>query len=95
MRNPQVVSRQIGDEMILVPVGAQIVQAQSLYTLNETGRFLWEQLGLARSRAELVEALVEAFEGEPARAEQDLDAFLAELEREGCIQAAGGGGAGP
>jgi hypothetical protein len=86
-RNPQVLARQIGDELILVPVGAQIVEAQSLYTLNETGRFLWEQLELDRTRAELVEAMVSAFEVDRARAEEDLAGFLTELEREGCILA--------
>jgi hypothetical protein len=87
-RNPQVLARQIGDELILVPVGAQIVEAQSLYTLNETGRFLWEQLEVDRSRTELVEALVAAFEVDRARAEEDLAGFLTALLREGCIQTA-------
>lgn len=84
-RNPQVVARKIGEEMILVPTGRGIVDLQCLFTLNDTGCFLWEELVDPRSAAQLSAALVGQFEVSPEQAAEDLRRFLAEMAKEGCI----------
>ena len=84
-RNPQVVARRIGDETILVPTGRGIVDHQCLFTLNETGSFLWERLAEPRSFGELAAALVDEFDVTPQQAEADLTRFLNDLEAERCI----------
>ena len=84
-RNAQVVARTIGEDMILVPTGRGIVDLQCLFTLNETGCFIWEQLVDRRNVAQLSTALVEQFEVTREQAEDDLSRFLTELAQEGCI----------
>jgi hypothetical protein len=83
--NPQVVARKIGEDMILVPTGRGIVDLQCLFTLNDTGCFIWEQLVDPRNAVELSTALVEQFEVPREQAEEDLSRFLTELAQEGCI----------
>ena len=84
-RNPQVAARRIGDETILVPTGRGIVDHQCLFTLNETGSFLWELLAEPRSFEDLAAALADEFEVTAQQAEADLTRFLDDLAGEGCI----------
>ena len=84
-RNPQVVARKIGEDMILVPTGRGIVDLQCLFTLNDTGCFIWEQLVDRRNVAQLSTALVGQFAVTREQAEEDLSRFLTELAQEGCI----------
>jgi hypothetical protein len=51
----------------------------AIFSLNEVGAFLWEELAAARTEDELVARLVTAFEVESAEAAADVKAFLAQL----------------
>jgi hypothetical protein len=84
-RNPDVVERRIGDEMILVPIGRDIVEQRCLFTLNETASFIWNALEIPGTAADVQHALVEAFDVTPDRARKDVDRFMAELAGAGCI----------
>lgn len=86
-QNRQVVDRRIGSDTILVPTGQGIVDLQCLYTLNDTGSFIWEQLAHPRTFEQVAAALVEEFEVTREQAEQDLTRFLEELGQQGCIVA--------
>ncbi len=57
------------------------------YTLNSTGLFLWKQLrtGAAQTSEQLGEALIQAFSISQPLMEEDLAAFLEELEENGLI----------
>jgi len=84
-RNPQVAARRIGDETILVPTGSGIVDHRCLYTLNETGSFLWELMARPRSFEEMASAVAAEFDATRQQAESDLAGFLQDLAGEGCI----------
>lgn len=49
-----------------------------LFTLNETGLFVWRLLESGTGQAEIVRKMSEEFEVEPAEAEADLRIFLAQ-----------------
>jgi hypothetical protein len=53
--------------------------------VNRTGKVLWSALVEGATRDDLVERLVETFGIERTRAEQDVDAFTAELESRGLL----------
>ena len=42
--SPSVVTRKTGNEYVLVPITNNIADMNSVYTLNETGAFIWEQI---------------------------------------------------
>lgn len=85
-RNPNVVARRIGADTILVPTGRDIVDHRSLFTLNDTGSFIWETLSSPCSTERLHEALVATFDVEADQARVDLQAFLERLSEAGCIR---------
>ena len=67
-----------------MPVRSGVVDLQCLFTLNETGGFIWEQLAEPRTIDEIAAALVETFDVEREQAERDTQALLTQLVEEGC-----------
>lgn len=84
-RHPDMVTRTIGDEMILVPIRGSITDLQNLFILNETALFIWEQLDEPRSLEQLSAALEEWFTVSAKQARQDVGAFVEELLSAGCV----------
>ena len=37
------VTRTVGDELVIVPLSGNVAQMNRLFTLNETGKFIWEK----------------------------------------------------
>ena len=79
-RNPDMVSRLIGDEFILVPIRRNVADLESVFTLGGTGVRIWELIDGRLTVGELLARLVEEFEIEPEQAEADLVEYLQSLE---------------
>ena len=86
-RAPHVVARQIGGEAVLVPVSAGVADLEAIYTLNETGLFVWEHLDGDTPAEGLAEALEASFAVPRAEAERDVRALLEEMKQEGLVVA--------
>ncbi len=84
-RQPAIVTRRVAEEVILVPVTGRMAQEGSLYTLNGTSAFLWEQLDGRRTGRDLVRELKETYEVEEKLAESDVQTFLTQLQEIGAI----------
>ncbi len=78
-----IVLREIGEDAVLVPVGARVLDLNGLVTLNRTGRFVWELLDGNRTVEELAEVLARRFAVGREQARADVEEFLCELERLG------------
>ena len=65
------VGRRIGDEYVLVPLADRGADLDSILNLNRVAAFVWEQLDGRKSGRDVVDAVLEHFEVERARAEQD------------------------
>ena len=70
-RSPRMIGRKIGSEYVLVPLADRGADLDSILNLNRVAAFVWERLDGARSGAEVVDALVAAFEVDRERAEHD------------------------
>jgi hypothetical protein len=79
-KNAGMVSRQIGDEFILVPIRRNVADLESVFTLGGTGVRIWELLDDRPTGRELCERIVEEFEVEPTQAESDVLEFLQQLK---------------
>jgi hypothetical protein len=79
-KSPDVVSREIGDEFILVPIRRDVADLESIYTLSGTGGRIWELIDGRLTGLELRDRIVEEFDVEPEQAEADLIEFLSQLE---------------
>lgn len=85
-----VVAREIEGEIIIVPLVAGIGDADDeLYSLNETGRAVWQKLDGRRTLGEIATALKQDFEASQAELEADVVGFAAEMVRRGILATRG------
>lgn len=74
------VARNVGNELILVPLTANVAQMSELFTLNETGKFIWENINENSTILEIENSMIETFDIDSAIAKRDIDLFLSKLE---------------
>ena len=75
-----VVAREIEGELIIVPLVAGIGDMEDeLFTLNETGKAIWDLLDGKRSLGYVSAALAENYESPASEIEQDVLGLVEEL----------------
>ena len=79
--SPSIVTRKTGNEYVLVPVTNNIADMNSVYTLNETGAFIWEQIDGKRNVEEIIFALTENYDIVKINAECDVFTFIENLSK--------------
>lgn len=85
-KDSSIVSRKIADEFILVPIRHKTEDVDSIYTLNEVGAFIWEQIDGKKRNRDICDALVEQFDVTRKEAETDLSEFIKQLEKVGVVR---------
>lgn len=85
-KNPDMVSRLIGDEFILVPIRRNVADLESVFTLGGTGVRIWELIDGTLTVGEVLARVVEEFDVEPEQAEADLAEYLQGLEDMGGVR---------
>ena len=86
VQNPDFIYRKIVDEIILVPIHQDIADLDSIFSLNNIGAFLWEQLEQPKAKPELTQAILEEYDVDQTTAGQDLDNFIAAMLNFGALQ---------
>jgi len=81
LRSPSVVTRKTGNEYVLVPVADNIADMNSVYTLNETGAFLWELIDGENNIEDMIEALIREYDIDEQSATNDVLEFLTEMRK--------------
>ncbi len=76
-----VVTRKTGNEYVLVPITNNIADMNSVYTLNETGAFIWDQIDGKKTIEEIISALTGEYDIDPANAETDVFAFIDNMSK--------------
>jgi hypothetical protein len=75
-----VVARTVEGELIIVPLAAGIGDLEDeLFTLNQTGKAIWERLDGKRKLRDVLHELSEEFEASEGEIEQDLIGLVGEL----------------
>jgi hypothetical protein len=75
-----VVAREIEGELIIVPLVTGMGDMEDdLFTLNETGRAIWDRLDGKKNLKELIAELRDEFEDEAGKMEQDVVGLTSEL----------------
>lgn len=75
-KKPQFAIRNVGNEKVLVPIKDNIANMTEIYTLNEVGSFIWDQIDGKNSEEDVVKAITEEFEIDELTAKNDLSEFL-------------------
>lgn len=73
-------AREVNGELILVPVKNTVADMNEMFTLNEVGNFIWQQLKTGVNIGDIASNISEEFEVEKEVAKQDLIEFLEALE---------------
>ena len=74
------VLRNIVGETILVPIGQNNEAFNGLITINELGKFIWENIESSKDEDELLQRILDEYEVERDVAKADLDEFLGKLK---------------
>jgi len=74
------VAREVGNEMILVPLTGNVAQMSELFTLNETARFIWQNTNENTTFADIENLMTAEFDIDPETAKQDIEKFMKLLE---------------
>ncbi len=74
------VAREVGNELIIVPLTGNVAQMNELFTLNETAKFLWESISDDISNEDLAKLLTDEFEVDAETAHRDIAAFLSTMD---------------
>ena len=77
---PRFVTRTVGDELVIVPLSGNVAQMNRLFTLNETGKFIWDNSEKCTDIKCMVVLLTENFGVLPDAALTDVEAFLEKME---------------
>lgn len=85
-RNPDFVFRKVIEETILVPVHMDVAEMDGIYTLNDVGAFIWEQLEKPLGLDNLQALLLDEFEVSPEIATADLETFINDMLEIGALQ---------
>ena len=79
-RIDSVVTREIGEETVLVPLSNDQGDLENIFRLNAVGRFIWEQLLDPICPEVLIQKITDHFEVSSETAENDLVEFLSTLQ---------------
>ena len=81
VRSESVVTRKTGNEYVLVPVVNNIADMNSVYTLNESGAFIWEMIDGKRSIEDIINALTAEYNTDDETAKADVFSFIKEMSK--------------
>ncbi len=85
-QSSSIVTRKTGNEYVLVPITNNIADMNSVYTLNETGAFIWEQIDGKRNLEEIIMALTAEYDIDIKSAESDVLSFIENMSKYLIIQ---------
>ena len=85
-RKEDVVGRDIAGEYLLVPLKGNLAELQAIFTLNPTGRCIWEALEEPKTRDEVSATLAERFDIGEEEAKDDFDEFMKTLVDEDLVR---------
>jgi hypothetical protein len=76
-----IVTRKSVNEYILVPITDNIADMDSVYTLNETGAFIWEQIDGKRTVEEIIDLVIQEYEIDRDSASKDVFDLIVKMEK--------------
>jgi len=80
-RNPNFVFRMILDEAILVPIRKDVTDLNAIFTLNEVGAFVWQQLEQPQTFETIQANLLAEYDADPEILLHDLQSYLEDMIR--------------
>lgn len=80
-QSAKVVTRKTGNEYVLVPITNNIADMNSVYTLNETGAFIWEHIDGKKTVEEIIDKLTKEYDIDRQNAQSDIFSFIENMSK--------------
>lgn len=80
------IKRQVGERVVVVPIGEAAKNFHDMINLNETGGELWDLLKENTDEDKLLESMLEIYEIEPEQAQKSMKTFLRKLREAGVLE---------
>jgi hypothetical protein len=84
-KDPDMVSREIAGEVILVPIRRNVGDLESVYTLNETAARAWTLFDGSHTVNQIQDQIISEYEVDEDEAQLDLIELIQQLEEIGAI----------
>jgi hypothetical protein len=88
VRSPDLVSRDVAGEMVVVPICRGVGDLDSIFTFNTVGTHVWNLLSEGRTESELTSSVTRRFQVSEYVAQSDVRNFLADLLGVGLVRTA-------
>ena len=79
-KKENLVARKIGEEYVLVPIIKSVAEMERLYTLNEVGSFIWDQIDGQNSIGDIIQSVTSQFAVNESVAKNDVIDFFKKAE---------------
>jgi len=85
-KDPDTPSREIADEIILVPIRRKLADVNAIYLLqDDVSLRIWELIDGWRKVSEIIEIINNEFDVNPVQAQKDIVEFFVQMEEIGGI----------
>jgi len=74
------VAREVGNELILVPLTGNVAQMSELFTMNETAKFIWENITENTNIEDIETSMTDTFDIDAETSRKDIENFLLRME---------------
>lgn len=72
--------RKVGGQNVVVAIGKASLDFNGIIRLNDTGKFLWEQLKSDITEEQLISAMLDEYDIDRETAEKDIAEFIVRLK---------------
>ena len=87
-KKENIVTRQIADETLLVPIHSHLADMQQIFALNPVAEYIWQQLDEKQNLENILEGIISNFKVEKDQAKSDMQEFILQLIEKGIIEEA-------
>ena len=87
-QRPDIVTREIIGETLLVPVRGEIANMQRIFSLSEVGAHIWKNLDGEHSEEAIADSVSQCFDIDQASATADCRQFIGELREANLLEEA-------
>ncbi len=85
-KSKRFVEKSIGEEKVLVPLFDNVADMNHVFTLNEVGTFIYDQLDGKKSLQQIHHALLDEYEVDVDNAKTDIELFISDAVERGVIK---------
>ncbi len=84
-RSPSVISKTIGDEVILAIMRNKVGDLENVYTLSGVGARIWQLIDGKRNLEDIKRIIIKEFIVTPQEIHNDLISLVRQLEKNDCV----------